>query len=213
MDAIFYKIFERQSHVWNCYAEMVCHLLWVHNCVCFFHSHNIFFLLPWRHADYFLLCLIWELSFFFFRVIMYCGIWETVTFKELCVDEKKSIFWQVYRVKRDFGHKPLSLFLSMTLATLALSSFLSTVSSKAIMKKKVPFEGVLLLWAFYKRALWAFYTRKKKRIKNISFLSLKPLCPTLGFSAQPHKNKRKKEKRSRTNIEFLRPRLLLFNLS
>lgn len=134
--------------------------------------------------------------FFFFRDIIYCGIWETVTFKELCVDEKKSIFWQVYRVKRDFGHKPLSLFLSMTLATLALSSFLSTVSSKAIMKKKVPFEGVLLLWAFYKRALWAFYTRKKKkRIKNISFLSLKPLCPTLGFSAQPHKNKRKKREK------------------
>lgn len=192
---------------------MVCHLLWVHNFICFFHSHNIFFLLPWCHAGYFLLCLIWELSFFFFRVIIYCGIWETVTFKELCVDEKKSIFWQVYRVTRDFGHKPLSLFLSMTLATLALSSFLSAVSSKAIMKKKVPFEGVLLLWAFYKRALWAFYTRRKKRIKNISFLSLKPLCPTLGFSAQPHKNKRKKEKRSRTNIEFLRPRLLLFNLS
>ena len=135
--------------------------------------------------------------FFFFRDIIHCGIWETVTFKELCVDEKKSIFWQVYRVKRDFGRKPLSLFLSMTLATLALSSFLSTVSSKAIMKKKVPFEGVLLLWAFYKRALWAFYTRKKKkkRIKNISFLSLKPLCPTLGFSAQPHKNKRKKREK------------------
>ena len=54
----------------------------------------------------------------------------------------------------------------MTLATLALSSFLSTVSSKAIMKKKVPFEGVLLLWAFYKRALWAFYTRKKKKNKE-----------------------------------------------
>lgn len=34
------------------------------------------------------------------------------------------------------------------------------------------------------------------------------------FLAEPHKNKRikKKRKRSRTNSEFLRPRLLLFNL-
>ena len=126
----------------------------------FFHSHNTFFLLPRCHADYFLLCLIWELSFFFFRDIIYCGIWETVTFKELCVDEKK--FHILTSILSKKGFWPLSLFLSMTLATLALSSFLSAVSSKAIMRKKVLFEGVLPLWAFYKRALWAFYTRKKK---------------------------------------------------
>ena len=137
-----------------------CHLLWVHNFICFF-----ILIIPFSFShDVMLTISYYVLSenflFFFFRDIIYCGIWETVTFKELCVDEKK--FHILTSILSKKGFWPLSLFLSMTLATLALSSFLSAVSSKAIMRKKVLFEGVLPLWAFYKRALWAFYTRKKK---------------------------------------------------
>lgn len=76
-----------------------------------------------------------------------------------------------------------------------LSTFLNTVSSTAIKKKKVAFERVLATLGFLqKKPCGLFRIEKKKRMKNISFLSLKPLCPTLGFLVQPHKNKKEKKK-------------------
>lgn len=97
---------------------------------------------------------------------------------------------------------PFRLFLRLTLATLRAVIFSKCCSLLTLSRRKRWLLREPPILDVHKRTCALFTLtknkKKKKRWEAVFFLSLEPLCATLGCLAQPHKNKRKKKVQKQT---------------